>query len=731
MALQTACEHCGFSYSVKPDMAGKKVRCRNCGQVFAVNIGGAEAGADRPSQPSADQPSDLGLPALDDLPMEAPAPSPYERNSESTRVMPAITTTESNMTGGIGSAKSSMERTGDPGTFDVAGGTPVAANLRPSTPYDFPFARELDYYGTKVLLWLLLLWAVWRAYAWVPRLEEGLHQPDWSGILPAATILLLFAAVWLPIFALAMRKVAAAMKFALPPQHKTRAAALAAIPFALGGVFWFGGETTGTLITGIILGVAVAVPVAWFLYRLQEKEIPYAAVGLVAAGIGSTALTIAIYLGANLAVNQAMIASVRDAQFHASPMGPDLSWDAPNRPKPVERPIPTPTRNAANTNQNTAPQIAAQGSVLTDIRAFSFDKPIDSALFADGREDIIGVVTAGRGGPEVVRYHLTLAQAPLKGVQWGKVMLEDKFGAPFGEGDARLSPDANSMAQLVGATFIVWSFQENKVIGRHRPPEWKPGDIIRVLAYDGTAGKAICTHRTRNEFHVVTANFETKRADPWYIAPLNAQLGEDRSKDLHSEMVALSPDNSMLAVPVVDRNGDAAIRVYFSTPNARPVDHPISIDFRGVDFRDAVLDPTGICFSPDSKQVAVAYGKKGLTQIYRCPAGTPDPMELATSIMGEGLGVVSGERPAGGRPGEPLPMRENSLVWLQGGDYWLYGKQIADGERLRFIGTIDLGQPIRQWTVFDGRTLVALVGDSGSTALIQATISPTAPTTQP
>ena len=100
------------------------------------------------------------------------------------------------------------------------------------------------------------------------------------------------------------------------------ATALAALPFGLGTVFWFAGEGIGTLVTGVVLGLAISVPAAWFLYRLKENELPYAAAGNAVAATIASVLSIGLYVGIDLGLNQTLIASGSEQDLRRQPVRP-------------------------------------------------------------------------------------------------------------------------------------------------------------------------------------------------------------------------------------------------------------------------------------------------------------------------------------------------------------------------------------------------------------------------
>lgn len=778
MPVQASCEHCGFTYVAKDDMAGKKVRCRNCGQVFTIALADTAqptAGADAlpnpafdPSAAGSSAQADMESPSLENLPNVPSPPSPYERNSNVTRVMPAIHTTESNMTGGIGSAKSMMQRTGDPGMFDVAGGIDATTGRRVPKPFDFPFARELDRFAPKVVLWLMLIWVAYVAFAWNPADPSVIPEPypvmtppanpypSWAGAIPAGVMVLLFAILWLPLFALGMNRLSAVLRIQLPNDNKSRAAALAVFPFALGAVLWLTGWSTGSLVSGVVLGIAIATPAAWFLYRLQEKEIPYAGICLAASGLVATGLSIALYVSANALVNQTLVASGHGDLFDVSPMGPHLNWSEPKRAKPPAGATAgkTPTPEKSGGGNNGAPpvpgDVVPKQGLLRDVKVYAFDRDPARFLPIPARNDMVGIIsqTGSSTEQEVARYMLDAKTTSRF----------DITAAPLLSGDACISPDGDHMAivgRSAGNIFAVkvWSFKANKLETRpYSPPEWQATDTIIMLGFISDS-EIVCARRQRGTFQPLTLDLRSGVARPWY-APTGPRSPEDKSSDLHSQLFTASADLKHIALTAITQDGKAWLRVYSSDGTVA------DSDLRDMD-RTVALNPTGISFSPDGTQVAASFEGPGAMFIRTCPAtgrdaATPAFDGNASFTLGIKASDAGDMGPRGNRdmnprdprdrdfgpgggpgggPGSPRgggnmgfrdtsgPPPQNQLVWLAGGDRWLYGMMVIDGLRTQKQGTIELGQQVKQLYITEGEKLMALVGTDRGNMLVCATIA--------
>src|SRR5687768_11464542 len=60
--IKFSCAGCGQGFKVKPELAGKKVKCPKCGQVGVVPAGG-EAGEELAARPAAKPAIKVGAPA--------------------------------------------------------------------------------------------------------------------------------------------------------------------------------------------------------------------------------------------------------------------------------------------------------------------------------------------------------------------------------------------------------------------------------------------------------------------------------------------------------------------------------------------------------------------------------------------------------------------------------------------------------------------------------------------
>jgi hypothetical protein len=181
-------------------------------------------------------------------------------------------------------------------------------------------------------------------------------------------------------------------------------------------------------------------------------------------------------------------------------------------------------------------------------------------------------------------------------------------------------------------------------------------------------------------------------------------------------MVAANSDMTKIAVTALGKDLKPYLRIYC-------IDGSVAESGLGTLDQDIVLNPTGLSFSPDGSRVAVAFEQRGEMSIVTGMASGDGTASLAfVGIESVALGIMP---PDASNPDSAPP--QNQLVWLAGGDYWLYGRtMILDGSTQRKKGTLYLEQQILQQTIVDGRQLFALVSTEHGKAMIRATIDTSA-----
>ena len=219
MSIPVQCEHCFKKYNAPDSMAGKKIKCRNCGKVFSVP-GGEQDELDL----SALQAEEAAAGGGGDDVMSGSSMGSVAGASHRSGAGMAGQRIGSDPSKGIAHKRA---RTGD------AGDIPIASDAhddgpprRKSIPFDFPGAAVLDNLAPIVLIVLGLGWLALMAF------NSNDTGVPWVGMLRMGLYVLLYIALAFPLCYAAVKWAAKASRFALPPSPALRAFGAFAVPFA-------------------------------------------------------------------------------------------------------------------------------------------------------------------------------------------------------------------------------------------------------------------------------------------------------------------------------------------------------------------------------------------------------------------------------------------------------------------------------------------------------------------
>ena len=204
------------------------------------------------------------------------------------------------------------------------------AGLRPSVPHDFPMSTVVEAW---LPLALGLIATLLCASQVISANETG---RNWVSILRFGLIALLYLALIVPITYKTVAVCFQKLRRIQPPNAMARVAATFAMPTALAVVFWQASGGIGGLITGLIMGLVMMAAVFWLLFRLTPQEAANSYAWTGGLFVGATTIAVLIVMGANAAVNRAMMDAHATA-FRESPLGAALAWTPPE-PAPVKRP---------------------------------------------------------------------------------------------------------------------------------------------------------------------------------------------------------------------------------------------------------------------------------------------------------------------------------------------------------------------------------------------------------
>jgi hypothetical protein len=295
MGFEIACPGCGKSYAADPKMVGKRIRCRQCAQVFSV----------QPPE-GASSSSTVGR----------------EVSSAKSSAAPARVTLA---TAAVAS-RPAVQRTAPP--RQVAQRPAPLADpfaIRPSEPQPFPASLALE-------AWIPLgLCAIAAAWVTIETFSDNHSGAGWTPIVR----ILAFAAVYfllaVPLTVLATKKTMARLRRAMPPSPVFRTIATFILPATLAYIFSMLSGGVGFVI-GSLVGLAVVSIVFWLLFRLEPEETAnaYAIVGgtyFGAAVVGALLLVLIAML-----LNRMMVASNSGSDLHENPLGPQFAWVLPAPP---------------------------------------------------------------------------------------------------------------------------------------------------------------------------------------------------------------------------------------------------------------------------------------------------------------------------------------------------------------------------------------------------------------
>ncbi len=323
--ISIQCTHCKKQYNAPASMAGKKVKCKDCGKVFAIP---PAAGAGEPEENDGPQ---TGIPA----PFKAVHKSAAAAAVSAGATSAADESPKGPPAGKLGSASAGyaarMARNGNAVEVELADTAAPMVMLRPSIPHDFPGAPIIDQWGPLLMILLGLGWLSLMA------VRSNNTNESWVGTTRLGAYLFFGLCVAFPLVYLAIRVSSRKCRLMLPPMSSLRALGAISLSFAMAIVFWLSGESMGMLVAGTIMGLGILGVATWFFFRLQTQEISSVIGSAGAAFVGSIVITYLALMGIN-AILASSAKSSGTNQLAISPMGPTFDWDVPvgagHKPKP-------------------------------------------------------------------------------------------------------------------------------------------------------------------------------------------------------------------------------------------------------------------------------------------------------------------------------------------------------------------------------------------------------------
>ena len=285
-------------------MAGKKVRCKKCSEIFEVPAG--KVGVD----PASDGPDLSGI--SDE---EAPAPRQI-----AARVDPKPAPRRPSVLPPV----SSMSRDDDDGGGEDDSEDPDDSSLTANPAFGFAGSEWIEAALPIVLVIVAIGWMV----------AQSLHTDDsgrnWAGHLRWFAYLAAYTVIVYPITLFGVRSAGNKARFGMAVGHLWKVFAVFSLPFMLGIILTLTGVgSIANFITGIIVGLVISLGAFLFLYRLRPEQMG-TGLGITSAYyLGGCALAAMLGIGINVVLISALKPAETAGSFPKSPLGPAFSWPEP------------------------------------------------------------------------------------------------------------------------------------------------------------------------------------------------------------------------------------------------------------------------------------------------------------------------------------------------------------------------------------------------------------------
>lgn len=332
------CDSCGKKFNASDALAGKRVRCRGCGEIITV--------------PRLTSPDDGDI---EDAGFEA-APPPSRPAGRGRPVGERLNPTD--------------ERTISPAVdigYEVDDGdddkSARRGELRPNTPLPFPGSAVVDQLLPYVLLCLSLGWVL------IEMLRNNELGPIWVPVVRVGTFLAIYlAAVW-PVTRVGSVKGAERAGVELPPNHAWRVLCTFIFPATLGYVLWSINGGMGSFVAGAVVGLVISLGAYYVLFRLEPEEAGKAMPWVGGFYVASVVAGVAAFVGINFAVMTILSAGRTAHEYATSPLGRQLPWNPPVPPedafKLAMRPkVPLVVRSTVTTGPTTMQSTLSAGADL-------------------------------------------------------------------------------------------------------------------------------------------------------------------------------------------------------------------------------------------------------------------------------------------------------------------------------------------------------------------------------
>ena len=701
MPIQFSCPNCGKKFAAGDELAGRTIRCKQCGKPVAVP---SEAAAARSTPRDESDLSDLSssLAAL-----EAASSFSGSHVAESDTPLPT--------------------RGGKGGKNELAAGVDeeFVEKGRPNYRFSFPGATAVDTYLPFALVIGSVIW-LWSTTSSEPA------DPTWLNPVRFLVLTLSYVGIIFPLTRVGVKMSAQSGRYQLPRTSGWRTFAACFPGFAMAGQLWMMGDNVLAAILGVAVGAVIALSMLFLLLRLKPHE--YAGTTARAGGFffGGAAAAALLLFVINLLILNIMTSTQSATNLSGSPLGEGFAWAekpanvavVPPKKKPKDKPTtiastttspvepvaivpPTPssTTNTApveptvvmNNPSVTQPLIVpVPPAVITPPAPPPVSQsPLIASIVAPAVPpftEILWPSTTGLAVGFVKRDGETLSLRSLDQTWKEHVASPLLKKSPGVDDRLALSGDGSLLARLT--TFPKFSAQVLSLADNLVMPSYElatVGDSSQIVGFAGD--RLVVRHdaTAATSFDVITARTGKRYRAFTLPTPLS-----------HTGITTvLSPDGKLLvAAGRMKVDGPATIVVY-SLEDGRQL--------RGfavprLDSRWPIA-PTGLAISPDGTKVVVMFEEAGGALIAAWNLVESSKQSAGKLIAVHELAAVPAVEHFNG----------SSIEWLNESTLLLYGRQLLDVATAKPLGDLGIDGVTAQHVLAADRIILVRGGTTSST----------------
>jgi hypothetical protein len=721
MPITAICQSCHHQFQAPDTFAGKRVKCRHCGQVFqvpAANPSGGDVGlpvdlASLESVASLEASGTLsGVPRAS----RAGSLSGGTAVSRSTAGRPSINTPPASASPAPNRPQQAVTSVPPAADDDGDDGDPtIPGARRPNFPV-------LSYPGAAVVDQALPLILMVMGLGWLALLVSGDTEAAGKPVIKLGRFVVPVLFYWAIIFPFvygALRKAAEELNYHLPPNAKLRAFGSYLPAFVFATALWVMGEgSLPGMVVGLTMGLVLSSAIVFLLYRLRESEVA-TTVGYGAGGfaIGAT-LTVLLIMGLNYVTDVAVVKGKGQQSVPMSPYAMGLPWsakpaaDVPNpalemmthhpyvappaptlvsNPTPDAPPAPTLSPVVSDVHRLTLPGYAAGGTLIKPLS----DSPVVCLIkpAGDGTSVAVAwnVVTDSQVGVEI---HLPAGQSTAAVISDGGAYLAHIVTWP--RKSIRFEAFANG--RTVAKKDLDPTLQDPVLLG------FVGADCLVVRGTMASApvsdlGAALGIRGGPTPVIFVEKLSDSTPPKPISI-PTVADTGVTLAFSAATRRIAIATNGKVDGAPIVDQ---------IDLGSGLPL-HTINLD---IDHSMAVT-PTGFTYTPDGSRIGILFEHEDTAALLSYDATTGGkPAELDFPPP---AGIV----PKATR----IAFKGNALASPDGNAWLAYGQRLIDAQNDQVSTPLMIDGVIDQRVVAGGHIELRTAVPGGGPAIQVATLDP-------